>query len=125
MPRCIDTCFRFYTQMRVEKKHKTFAYKIYSHFTQQCNCFHVLDLENLQEQVSKSILVLNFDCLNKCDRNNFVNSRPLASNFKTFSRSLEQFFLTVVQNNFENKIPFLYMGLRFSVASFGLKRTIL
>ena len=33
MPRYIGTCFRFYTQMRVEKK--TFAYRIYSHFTQQ------------------------------------------------------------------------------------------
>ena len=36
----------------------------------------------------------------------FANSRPLASNFKKFSRSLEQFFLTVGQNNFGNKIPF-------------------
>ena len=34
----------------------------------------------------------------------FANS---ASNFKSFSRSLEQFFLTVGQNNFGNKIPFL------------------
>ena len=32
----------------------------------------------------------------------FANS---ASNFKSFSRSLEQFFLTVGQNNFGNKIP--------------------
>ena len=31
----IGTCFRFYTQMRVEKK-KAFAYRIYSQFTQQC-----------------------------------------------------------------------------------------
>ena len=38
-------------------------------------------------------------------RKSFANSRPLASNFKTFSRSLEQFFLTVGQNNFSNKIP--------------------
>ena len=37
----------------------------------------------------------------------FANSRPSASNFKSFSRSLEQFFLTVGQNNFDNKIPFL------------------
>ena len=37
------------------------------------------------------------------------NSRPSASNFKSFSRSLEQFFLTVSQNNFGNKIPFLYL----------------
>ena len=31
----IGTCFRFYMQMRVEKKTKAFAYRIYSHFTQQ------------------------------------------------------------------------------------------
>ena len=31
----LGTCFRFYTQMRVEKK-KAFAYRIHSHFTQQC-----------------------------------------------------------------------------------------
>ena len=35
----------------------------------------------------------------------FENSRPSASNFKSFSRSLDQFFLTVGQNNFGNKIP--------------------
>ena len=34
-------------------------------------------------------------------------SRPSASNFKSFSRSLEQFFLTVGQNNFGNKIPLI------------------
>ena len=39
------------------------------------------------------------------DLKNFANSRPSASNFKSFSRSLEQFFLTVGQNNFGNKIP--------------------
>ena len=37
------------------------------------------------------------------------NSRPSASNFKSFSRSLEQFFLTVGQNNFGNKIPYVHM----------------
>ena len=31
---------------------------------------------------------------------------PSASNFKFFLRSLEEFFLTVGQNNFGNKIPF-------------------
>ena len=36
----------------------------------------------------------------------FAKSRPSAS-FKSFSRSLEQFLLTVGQNNFGNKIPFL------------------
>ena len=35
----------------------------------------------------------------------FANSWPSASNFKSFSRSLEQFFLTVGQNNFGNKVP--------------------
>ena len=35
----------------------------------------------------------------------FANSRPSASNFKSFSQSLEQFFLTIGQNNFCNKIP--------------------
>ena len=34
MPKYIGTCFRFYTQMQVEKK--AFAYRIFSHFTQQC-----------------------------------------------------------------------------------------
>ena len=28
MPRHIGTCFRFYTQMRVEKKNKAFAYRV-------------------------------------------------------------------------------------------------
>ena len=37
----------------------------------------------------------------------FANSRPSASNFKSFSQSLEHFFLTVGQKNFGNKIPFL------------------
>ena len=34
----------------------------------------------------------------------FANSRPSASNFKKTSRSLEQFLLTVDQNNLGNKI---------------------
>ena len=37
----------------------------------------------------------------------YANSRPSATNFKSFSGSLEQLFLTVGQNNFGNKIPFL------------------
>ena len=37
----------------------------------------------------------------------FANSRPSALNFKSFSRSLEHFFLAVGQNNFGNKIQFL------------------
>ena len=36
-----------------------------------------------------------------------------ASNFKSFSRSLDQFFLTVGQNNFGNKIPVFKLSLRY------------
>ena len=56
-------------------------------------------------------IVLNFHCLNiincSSDLKNFANSRPSASNFKSFSRSLEQFFVTVGQNNFGSKIPLI------------------
>ena len=41
-----------------------------------------------------------------CDLKTFENSRPSTSNFKSFSWSLDQFFLTVGQNNFGNKIQF-------------------
>ena len=34
---------------------------------------------------------------------NFANSRPSVSNFKSFSQSLEHFFLTIDQNNFGKK----------------------
>ena len=37
----------------------------------------------------------------------FANSRPSVSNFKSFSRSLEEFILTVGQNNFGKQMPFL------------------
>ena len=55
-------------------------------------------MRNLQEQVKKAF------CYHL---KIFANSPPSASNFKSFSRSLEQFFLTVGQNNFGNKIPYL------------------
>ena len=45
------------------------------------------------------------------DLNIFANSRLPASNFKSFSRSLEQFFLTVGQNNFGKKYHFQYLSL--------------
>ena len=45
----------------------------------------------------------------------FANSQPSASNFKRFSRSLEQFFFTEGQNNFCNKIPFQESKLIFKV----------
>ena len=75
---------------------------------------NLLDIEmrHLQEQVKKAFcyqkLFFPFTVWISCssDLKFFSNSRPQASNFKFFSKSL-QFFLTVAQNNFGNKIPFL------------------
>ena len=74
------------------------------------NCSNLLDMRNLQEQVKKAFCYQNLfwpftvwiNCSN--DLKNFANSRPSASNFKSFSQT--NFFLTVGQNNFANKIPF-------------------
>ena len=49
----------------------------------------------------------------------FANSWPSASNFKCFSQSLEQFFLTVGQNNFGNKIPFFFKILKSGLITVG------
>ena len=76
-------------------------------------CSNLLDMRNLQEQVKKAFchqkLFWPFTVWINCSRNlkNFANSRPSVSNSKSFSWSLEQFFLTVGQKNFGNKIPFL------------------
>jgi len=77
------------------------------------NCSNSLDMRNLQEQVKKAFryqtLFWSFTVWINCssDLTVFANSLPSALNFKKFSRSLEHFFLTVGQNNFGNKIPFL------------------
>ena len=47
----------------------------------------------------------------------FANSWPSTLNFKSFSRSLEQFFLTDHQNNFKNKIPLMCILLTTSETS--------
>ena len=76
------------------------------------NCSNLLYLRNLQEQVKKAFcyqkLFWPFTVWINCssDHKIFANSRPSASNFKSFSRSIEQFFLIVGQNNFGKKIPF-------------------
>ena len=77
---------------------------------------YVLDLRNLQEQVKKAFcyqklfwpFTIWIDC--SSDLKTLANSWPSASNFKSFFPSLDQFFLTVGQNNFGNKIP-LYFSL--------------
>ena len=76
------------------------------------NCSNLWDMRNLQEQVKKVLcyqkLFWPFTVWMNCfsDLKNFANSRPSASNIKSFSRPLEQFFLTVGQINFGSKIPF-------------------
>ena len=62
------------------------------------NCSNLLDLRNLQEQFKNAFCYQNFfwpftdrtNCLS--DLKIFVNSQHSASNFKTFSWSLEQIF---------------------------------
>ena len=78
-----------------------------------CNCSIFWGLKNLQEQVKKAFccqklfwpFTVWIDC--SSDLKSFENSQPLASNFKSFSQSLEYFFLTLGQNNFGNKMPLL------------------
>ena len=67
-------------------------------------------MKNLQEQDKKTFcyktLLWPFTVWMNCssDLKKFATSRPSASNFKSFSRSLEQLFLTVGRINFGNKI---------------------
>ena len=76
---------------------------------EKSNCSNLLDVRNLQEQVKKAFcyqkLFWPFTVWINCCSD--LNSQQ-ASNFKKFSRSLEQFFLTVGQNNFVNKIPYFH-----------------
>ena len=82
------------------------------------NFSNLYDMRNLQEQVKAAFcyqkLFWPFITWINCssDLKNFANSQPSSSNFKSFSQSLEHiFFLTVGQNNFGNKIPFLQLLL--------------
>ena len=88
-------------------------------FNLKSNCSNLLDMRNLQEQVKKAFcyqklfwpftVSINFSS----DLKHFANSRPSASNFKSFSQSLEQLFLTLGQNNFDNKITKQYEAFLF------------
>ena len=75
-------------------------------------------MRSLKEKVKKAIcyqkLFWPFTVWINCfsELKIFANSRLKAENFKRFSRSLEQFFLPVGQNNFGNKIPHLPAFLR-------------
>ena len=74
------------------------------------NCSIFWDLRNLQEQVKKAFchhkLFWPFTVWINCpsDLKIYANSRPSASNSKSFSWSKEYLFLTVCQNNFCIKI---------------------
>ena len=63
-----------------------------------CNCSNLLEMRNLQEQVKKAFCYLKLFWL-------FIVWTNCSSDFKSFSQSLGQFFLTVGKNNFGNKIP--------------------
>jgi hypothetical protein len=64
------------------------------------NCSYLLDMRNLQEQVKKAFcnqklfwpFIVWINC--SSDLKKFANSQPSASNFKSVSRSIEQFFLS-------------------------------
>ena len=64
------------------------------------NCSNLWDIRNLQEQVKKPFcyqkLFWPFTVWINCSRDLkiFANSWPTASNFKSFSRSLEHFFFS-------------------------------
>ena len=73
-------------------------------------------MRNLQKQVKKAFcyqklfwfFTVGINC--SIDLKKISNSQasgPSASDFKSFSWSLEHFFLTVVQNNIGKKIPYL------------------
>ena len=78
---------------------------------------------NKLKKHSVSNIVLTFHSLNYSnDHKNFANLRPSSSNFKSCSRSLEQLCLTVGQNNFGNKMPFisLKIALSFNLLNFSI-----
>ena len=93
------------------------------------NCSNLLDMRNLQEQVKKAFcyqkLFWPFTVWINCssDLKIFANSRPSASNIKSFFWSLEEFFLTVGQNNFDiNKIPLFcsrYLSWALHISNFS------
>ena len=75
----------------------------------ELNCSNFIDLRNLQEQVKRVLCCkkLFWPFTDQANCSNylkiFANTRPSALNFKSFSWSLQQLFLTVGQNNFCNK----------------------
>ena len=67
-------------------------------------CSYLLDMRNLQKQVKKHSVAKNRSDLSLFEEIALVISKIQPRIFKSFSRSLKQFFLTVGQNNFGIKI---------------------
>ena len=68
-------------------------------------CSNVLVWETSRNKIKKTkkwLFTAWINCSN--DLKSFANSWHSASNFKSFSRSIEQFFLIVGQNNCDNKM---------------------
>ena len=91
-------------------------------------CSNSSDMRNLNEQVKKAFSYQNlfwpFTVWINCssDLKFFANSRP-----RSFFRSQNNFFLTIGQNNFCNKIPkswdfFFNEEILFNLTSFSLYR---
>ena len=89
-------------------------------------------MRNLQKQVKEAFfcqkLFWPFTVWINCssDLINFANSRLSAWNFKSFSRSLEHFFLSVGKNNFGNKIPFVenFLAQEFTFVRQFARKTV-
>ena len=72
------------------------------------NCSNLSYLRNLQEQVKKAFCYKNCSDLSPFEWIlQFCKFSAFSLKFQKLSRSLEQFFLSVGQNNFGNKIPLL------------------
>ena len=69
-------------------------------------------------------MILTFHCLNKFFwwSQKFSKFSTFRLEFQKFSRSLKQFFLTVGQNNFDNKIPFSVHRKKFSPKYLVMRR---
>ena len=72
-------------------------------FFSNFNCFNLLGMKKLFWPFTIGINCSTY-------LKNFVNSWPSASNLKSFSWSLKQFFLSLCQKNVGNKIPFLVLS---------------
>ena len=87
---------------------KAFCYqKLFWPFTVRINCSSNLKFFRCYFGPNDFFQKAFWNQLTFSDLKNFENSWPSASNFKSFSQSVERFFLTVGQNNFGNKIALL------------------